>query len=668
MGLSRCDPSVAVVGCVLALIMPGAAILQFTGFFLGIVLHAFLLWVVLRRRSRGSFERLLLVLLGALLVWFAGNFLGALLLQMDLDRVGLLLQWVDVVSFSALAVLPATLLHTHWSYLRRRYPSVEPAIPWVFPLVILLYAALVGLPAALPYLLSDPSTSPIERLGPFRQPFLVVLTVSYLGSLLLQVKVLRLSGDAIEKRLFSRLIPLFILIPLFNLWVFELRSDPSTGLNYLTSLALMASLFPSCLVAYYIYRHQFLQIQVHRSLASALLVLAVIAAYLWGIRSLVDLLERTWDAPGLILEAAFLAGLLLLFPTVSGWLHAWVSRTFTEELLHFRQLAEQLQELSLTTVSAATFRTAAEDLLSRRLPAEFVRILAPCDPPQPDLLPLRSGHRLVGCLELRSGGTDSPGRREGIRLICAELAASLERCALLERHLALQQELSRRSRLEELGRMAATVAHNVNNPLSSMKTLLQLRAESPQIPNEQKRETRMIVDEVDRLARTVTNLLRFSRNSAFGPSEAEAVHLKTFIEGILLLLRGRLAEKGLEVEWDERTVDAEVICDRTALAEVFSNLLINAIEASPAGGRIVAGVTPGLQGFEVTFVDQGPGIPEAMKEKVLEPFVTTKASGTGLGLAICRRRLEELGGRLQLEAASEGRGTRATVHLSARQT
>lgn len=648
--------------------MPGTALLELAGFFLGIVLHAFLVRVVLRRRPRAEFERLLLILNGALLAWFAGNFVAVLLRQMDLERVGPALQWVEAASFSALAVLPATLLHTHWHYLRRRFPALAGSRPRLHPLVIALYGTLAALPSALPYLFTDPSIAPIQRLGPFRLPFLLVLLAAYLGSLQLQLRVYRESRDPVEKRLFSRLMPMFLAIPLFTLWVFESGAAEGPGQELLVALALMASLLPSCVVAYYIYRFQFLQIQVHRSLASALLVLAVMGAYLWGIRRLVALLETELGAPGLLLEATFLACLLLLFPTVSNWVQGWVSRAFTEEMLHFRKVAEKLQELSLTTIAAPTYRAAAETLLCSELPATTARILPADSSADPGLLPLRSATRQVGWLDLKTTGPDTPGRREGIRLICSELAAALERCELLERHLALQRELSRRSRLEELGRMAAAVAHNVGNPLSSMKTLLQLRAESPAADDEEKLETRMIVDEVDRLARTVASLLRFSRSDTPPPIAHELVNLHALVDGLLVVLRGKLEDKRLTAVWTSVAAEGcEVAADRIALSEIFSNLLINAAEASPTGGRIELGLTRVERGFELTLTDQGPGIPEDLRDKVLEPFVTTKATGTGLGLAICRRRIEELGGRFRLEPAAAGTGLRAVVFLPARE-
>ncbi|GAB4108371.1 MAG: hypothetical protein Kow001_05230 [Acidobacteriota bacterium] len=643
--------------------MAGLLWAELAGFFLGVLVHTFLLWVVWRRRPRTSFERLLAVLLAALVVWFSGNFINALLRRMGPDRAGSCIQWVDIFSFAALALLPAVLLHTHWHYFHQRFPGRGNRLLKV--LIVLLYGSLALVPAALTQLATSPELGPIEKLGRFRLPFLGLLASAYAGSVFLQAKIVRGSRDPVEGRLFRILIPMFVVIPLYSIWVFEWGPAGGTARVIVVDLALMASLFPSLAVAYFIWRYRFLQIDVHRGLALALAVLAGMAVYLWGIRSLVSLLEPELGLSSLALEAVLLAALLFMFPAASRWLQDWAGRDFSGEMSRFRDLAERIHAISLTTVSVDSYRRAVEELLQRELPSWGARLVPPETTPPEGALPLRSGRRLLGWLQWQRPEPLSPGSREGGLLLSREIAAALDRCEMLERHLAMQRELSRKSRLEELGRMAASVAHSVKNPLSSIKTLLQLRAESAGVSEEEKAEIRMMIHEVDRLARTVTDLLRFSRSEKPTAGAREWVDLRSLVEGTLGLFRGRLEEKGLSVQWEVSGDHLGLESDRAALTEVISNLVVNAVEASPPGGSITIDVSPAQDGLEIGITDQGPGIAGPLRDKVFDPFVTTKATGTGLGLTISRRRVEELGGSLRLEDGPSGAGTRAVVYLPA---
>jgi signal transduction histidine kinase len=236
---------------------------------------------------------------------------------------------------------------------------------------------------------------------------------------------------------------------------------------------------------------------------------------------------------------------------------------------------------------------------------------------------------------------------------------------MLQIQLALEREVAHKSRMEELGQMAATVAHNVKNPLSSIRTLLQLQRESSNLTEEQQEELGMMIDEVDRLARTVTSLLRFSRlgNSDSG-TDFSRVNLDTLVQSVALVYRGTVESGDLRMETDCLMDPPWLITNQESLQEIISNLLANAVEASPPGGRIKITVSGTADRAEITIQDEGPGIPDHLISKVFDPFFTTKTSGTGLGLAIVRRRVEQLGGSIRIERGVPS-GTLARLEIPA---
>jgi len=654
--------------------MDTASLFGLVGFFFGIVLQIFLLLLVLKRKRR-TFETLLISLLTGLLVWYAGNFVSLLLRQMDISKVATVLKGFDAAAFTGLSFLPALLLHTHWIYYHNHFEA-GPKETRVFRFLIwILYAQLLLLPVALSQLFVDPSIHPLQKLGPFTMPFLVLLSLSYYSCCILQIRIVQRSSNPVEKEVFKRLAVLFALIPPFNFWVFGLDGHRSELLGpFWVNLALLASLFPTFLVAYYIYQRGFLQITVHRSVVSAILVLLTILAYLAGIRSFGLYLEEELGAPTLLLEGTFLVTLLLFFPPLSRWVQNWVSRSFTVELRGYRRLADRVSKSSSTFLSSAALSDFIEKELESGLPATHAKIYVQ----QPaagtesgmSLYPLRSGNKVVGYLELKIADAE-PGlaQKEGVHLLTNEIAAALERSQLLEKQLAMERELEKRSHLEDLGRMAATIAHNVKNPLSSIKTLMQLQSEADNLTEDQKQEIEMMTQEVDRLAKTVSTLLRFSSLGRKSPrnDKAEEVNLEHLTASVGAVFRGDMDSRRLKLETRIRGDSPVVRSHGEALKDILSNLLSNAIEASPEGGTVWIEFSHNERQLVLSVVDEGPGIPEAIRHKVGDSFFTTKSEGTGLGLAIVKRRSEQLGGHLSILNPAFGKGTRIMVAIPLRE-
>ncbi len=212
--------------------------------------------------------------------------------------------------------------------------------------------------------------------------------------------------------------------------------------------------------------------------------------------------------------------------------------------------------------------------------------------------------------------------------------------------------------------MAASVAHNVKNPLSSMRTLLQLFHEADNLTSEQRDEVQMMVREIDRLSSTVTNLLKFSRLESVQrgrSAELPGVTLSALTDSLQAVFAGDLQARRIRL--DVSGGDLTVRTEPEILTDILSNLLLNAIEASPTGGTIRLSLQRDGAQAEISVEDEGSGIPEQVRGKLFEPFVSTKSRGTGLGLAIVKKRVEQLSGTVSYISPVRGRGTRFTVRF-----
>jgi signal transduction histidine kinase len=210
--------------------------------------------------------------------------------------------------------------------------------------------------------------------------------------------------------------------------------------------------------------------------------------------------------------------------------------------------------------------------------------------------------------------------------------------------------------------MAATVAHEVKNPLSAIKSIAQVMREDKQVSREYARDLDLITSEVDRLNRTVSQLLSFSRPAVVAGSPAS---LSEIIESVLTLARSEAEQRAVEVSVNLQA-DTKFDGERaTALKEVLLNLILNSIQAIRDGGEVKIESALNIAGrLNIAITDTGIGVPSSMQEKIFEPFFTTKQRGTGLGLAIVARRVRELDGTITLSSpVADGRGAEFQIIL-----
>jgi signal transduction histidine kinase len=280
--------------------------------------------------------------------------------------------------------------------------------------------------------------------------------------------------------------------------------------------------------------------------------------------------------------------------------------------------------------------------------------------------PIERGDRWFGHLSVRPHGAMLSGEtRAALEFVCEQFPAALDLCRLIEEKLRLERELAERERLAVLGQMAASISHNLKNPLGSIKTILQVQLENPEMPDSLKSETQMVLAEISRLSNKLAQLLQFSRPAICGETGGFCDLLEVLKE-VTELLRHEADRKGILFE-SPSNGSLPVAVGREAVSDILSNLIVNALEAASSNGnvRVLAVRENGRANLCVE--DDGKGIPTELREKVMQPFFTTKTQGTGLGLAIVAKRVAEANGTLEIQSPiSDGRGTRFSVWLPLR--
>ena len=238
---------------------------------------------------------------------------------------------------------------------------------------------------------------------------------------------------------------------------------------------------------------------------------------------------------------------------------------------------------------------------------------------------------------------------------------SLYLIRILNRFLELKMHESAEAHLKSLGIMAASLAHEIRNPLGSMKGLTQLAQE--ELPREHETQSHLstVVSEAERLERLVSDLLDFARPKEPQISE---FNLGNLLADIHAMLRPRFAASDVAFQCDDFGSSIAMKSDAAGIRQVLLNVLMNALDAAPAGGivtlRILQDECAGIITIQVD--DTGLGLGGRDAEDLFEPFVTTGTRGTGLGLTISRKIIESLKGTLTLTDNPQG-GMRCAIQL-----
>jgi len=283
-------------------------------------------------------------------------------------------------------------------------------------------------------------------------------------------------------------------------------------------------------------------------------------------------------------------------------------------------------------------------------------------------VPIRWGERMLGVLDLDD---ETPRAFSADDIALLERFAPLAAAALETHHLlqdlqrqmerlkATQAQLVQSARMAAIGTLAAGVAHEINNPMTSVMGFAEVMLDELPASFDMRKELEIIVNEARRITRIVRNLLDFARQT---PPQRRPTDLNEILRQTLTLTAEHLARSGVEIEVVHDSEIAPLPLDEGQMKQVFLNLITNAAQAMPAGGRLGIQSSRKENGITVTVADTGAGIPPEVQRRLFEPFFTTKDGGTGLGLSLSLGIVQEHGGEISVES-EEGKGSTFTVWL-----
>ena len=211
----------------------------------------------------------------------------------------------------------------------------------------------------------------------------------------------------------------------------------------------------------------------------------------------------------------------------------------------------------------------------------------------------------------------------------------------------LKKQVETNRRLAAIGKLAAGVAHEIRNPLSSIKGFATYFSRRYENEPEDVEIAKIMVQEVERMDRSITQLLEFAKPMAVQIKQTRIVPL---IRHSLKLVSHDLGKKKIQVKTDIRTKRESIYTDPERICQVLLNLYMNALNAMDSNGILEVGVADVADNFEIRVADNGCGIPAKDIEKIFDPYFTTRAKGTGLGLSIAHRIVENLNGDIRVES------------------
>ncbi|HLG29147.1 MAG TPA: ATP-binding protein, partial [Candidatus Brocadiales bacterium] len=544
----------------------------------------------------------------------------------------------------------------------------------------------------------------LMSMSPLVKPFVLWLITSLLISAGIARSLSQTAEEKEDRKFHFFIFWVLVFVSIFIAFTILLggRNISFVG-DYFLLAAMLSSIFPSIVFSYYVYRYNYMEFVLRRSVFYSFLTLIIICFYYFGVKQFTKFLEHHYGLNNRVLEAIFVIGLVYWFPKVkekvqgmmrslffrriadSEYLLNDLSRAISaDSLLDLPKLLESIVEhiknaaaikkaaiLLFKSDKIQRFGDALSDTITRKDLQNIVNnfsksglsILNRHEIKDVSIInemrvldallifPIFEDRNLIGLLTLgrtRRGLPLPSDNLDQLTIIANQIGSAIGKSKLIDEKLKLERKIYENEKLSSLGRLSTSVAHEVKNPLSSIKTIVQVMREDLKYDTAVQESLSIIVDEIDRLSKVVNQLLQFARPKG---EVKTTVKIGDVLSSVLLVLNHEARKNNINISCkisdDLPTLNAE----EGSLKEVFFNVINNAIQAMPEGGELTISTVllPQNNTIEITFADTGPGIPGDAIDKVFDPFYTTKQSGTGIGLSIVKKKLEDMDGSIRAE-------------------
>jgi signal transduction histidine kinase len=499
------------------------------------------------------------------------------------------------------------------------------------------------------------------------------------------------------------------------------QSLPVLGDFFLVACSL-APMFPTIIFSYFILRYNYMEYALKRSLFYSLSAIFVLSVYIFGIRQIGDFLEQTLNIDFRIIEAVLVIALIVLIEPLRERFQASFNALFFREQSYYRrvftELSHRLGSLQgievgrllryvANSVQAAMRLRSCKIILFRKengklavdeasspplvveteniivyfqgVHAHSVSLWQATDPAvvremkELDatlVLPIYRDDSLAGIMAL---GPSTEYRElyeseiEMLSILLNHLVTAVDNTRLVRDKLDMERRMFADEKWMSLGRLSGRIAHEVKNPLSSIKAITHVMREEAPGDTRFSKDLAMVESEIDKLSGVVNQLLQVVRPAR---GAEQYTDLRDVIENVANVLRAGAAQDDIIVNC--RYDDAPPIkADAVSLREIVFNLMQNGIQSMESGGTLSVSVSypappqyAGKPSVMVEIRDTGSGVPDEEKSKIFDAFYTTKEGGSGLGLWIVSEKLADLGGVIGVESDIEdGMGTTVRITI-----
>jgi signal transduction histidine kinase len=633
----------------------------------GALIHFFLVVLIVGNWRLRRLEWFLFGLMAALFMWYSGNLLA---LNTDLyygAGPAVLSRVSRIVCIVGFMLAVPLLVHAQAEYLA----GFVPIRVWQRLLVWSFFLPLVFCPWIVTRLLRQQGVEPLVALGSMVRPLVLWAAAALLFAAAVN-GYLTVHRSAVDPKLarfhgylagFQGLLALgWAMVCLFHAF------PPVGGLGYLPTGLMLAGILPSALLGYSIFRYDFLDLRVQRNVVYSVAAIFGSLIYLDFMRRVSGWLEPH-DVLREVTEAVMIFALVVLVEPLKRLISRALHQQFVSEFEKVQKLATEIEDHAKQTGDVDSLQTLVEKRVPAELGLERARLVrGPIASAASSrgvtfktrFVPICRGGQAIAHLEVVPNSGEISGEQiAALEILADRLAAALELCRLIAEKINLERELAAKEKMAFLGEMAARIAHNVKNPLSSMKTIVQVMEEDESIPEKARGDCRMLVDEIDRLNRNISQVLRYAKPARDTDRPADLVSV---VKRVVAISRMEAEQRRVTLEMvDSQAFPVEG--GEEAASDIVSNLLVNALEASGENSTIRFGFAhPENQPefIEFSIEDQGRGIPADKLAKIFQPFFTTRAGGTGLGLAIVKRRLDEIGGTVECKSPADAANATST--------
>jgi signal transduction histidine kinase len=477
----------------------------------GTLVYLFLLALILGHRRPRLFERLLFFLILSLFLIYAGALLRVNAeIQYGVVPESTQILYKFLIALGILFVFPLA-VQVHLEYLRlvRRAKLSK----WTSVLAYALYLLPVTLVA------TSANASRIHAWGLSQILSSLSLNTGWLWASIVAAALFEIGAAITARERTERL--LFWSLCTSSLVILLLWTNFVVPIEWVQ----VAGALPGAVLIYFALKHNFLEYGAQRNLVYALSATFLALLYLAFVHRISGWLEPM--LPPEATASVLLFVLIFLFEPLERVIGPALHRRFQERVGRLQQLSTELQT-EARNGNIAELIAFAERRIREEFGLGLVRISVPRDPSLAALespgglghvarLPLMKNGSEIGLLEAATTGSYLTGETSAaLEFLAEQLPGSIDLCRMIGEKLQLERELAERERMAGLGQMAATISHNLRNPLSSMKTVLQVQLENPDLPVDARRDCTLVVSEIDRMSAKLTQLLRYAKPSVNG--------------------------------------------------------------------------------------------------------------------------------------------------------